>query len=520
MKRPIFQLFLLLFSSSIFAQNDGQIDSTFGVNGVGYSNISGGSVGSSFKFDSNNNIIACGNYYGSGNYDFAATKFNSLGIIDTSFALNGKFIYDFGIDDYANAVLVQPDDKIILGGFSSTWDGFNVNSNFNQFSLIRLHNNGTIDSTFGINGKFELDFDPIDCGAVAMALQSDGKIIAVGKYFNGSSLQFLAIRITTNGVLDNSFGNTGISRMQLDTLVKDDEVTCCLVQPDDKIVIGGLTYDQPSVGRVFGMVRLTANGLLDASFGLNGIVKTDIPNQGNDVALAMAQQIDGRILLAGTCKNSKIMAICRYNTDGSLDGSFGNQGIDTLNISLGKDIIYGVLIAEDEKIIIVGQTSSNACILRLKKDGQIDTTFNHSGINYFGNSTGESFNNVLLMSPNKIIAAGYAKNSNQVFQLAVVAFNSLLYSGINEQIAKINELKLYPNPTNNLLYISNINNDEVANTQLQVYNTLGQVVYEEFNINLTAAQIISIDTKLLLSGVYYVTVTNLLNTQTSKFIKN
>ncbi|MCC7534288.1 MAG: T9SS type A sorting domain-containing protein [Bacteroidia bacterium] len=445
MKNFLISLILISFSSK--AQSlEGQLDSTFGTNGATFSNFIGGSIGLSFKFDSNKNIIACGKYFGPTNYDFAAIKFNSDGVIDTTFANNGQFIFDFGFDDYANSVLIQNDDKIIIGGLSSTWDGVNTNSIFNQFSILRLNNNGTIDSSFGINGIFALDFDPIDCGAVTMALQSDGKIIAVGRYNNGSSLQFIAIRITTNGLLDINFGNNGITTLQLDNYLKDDEATCCLIQPDDKIVIGGVTIDQPLDGKVFGMVRLSSDGLLDPNFGINGIVKTDIPNQGNDLASAITLQSDGKIILAGTCKNSKIMAICRYNPDGTLDNEFGNQGIDTLNISLGKDIIRDVLILEDEKIIIVGETSSNACILRLKKDGQIDSTFNFTGINYFGNSTGESFNNLLLKSPNKIIATGYAKDSSQLFQFSAVTFNSLLFSGINQIVSPLNPLSIYPNP--------------------------------------------------------------------------
>jgi len=509
MKNFLISLILISFSSR--AQSlDGQLDSTFGTNGAAFSNFTGVSIGLSFKFDSNKNIIACGQYMGSVNYDFAAIKFDSLGVIDTTFASNGKFIYSFGLDDYANSLLIQNDDKIILGGVSSTWDGFNVNSIFNQFSLLRIYNNGTIDSTFGIDGKFELDFDPIDCGAVTLALQSDGKIIAVGRYNNGSSLQFIAIRITTDGILDTNFGNAGIAIIQLDNYAKDDEATCCVIQPDDKIVIGGVTIDQPLGGKVFGMVRLTPDGLLDTNFGTNGIVKTDIPNQGNDLASAITIQSNGKIILAGTCKNSKIMAICRYNPDGTLDNEFGNQGIDTLNISLGKDIIRDVLVLDDEKIILVGETSSNACILRLKKDGKIDSTFNFTGINYFGNSTGESFNNILLMSPNKIIAAGYAKDSAQIFQFSAVTYNSFLFSGINNTESIITELEIYPNPANETINLQNIQ----PNTLITITNITGQIILQT---SLNQSNQINISN--LTSGLYFIQSQSNNNFQTTKFIK-
>lgn len=504
-------ILLLLISFSCKAQTwDGLIDSSFGINGATFANFANGSNGLSFKFDSHKNIIASGQYLGAVNYDFAAMKFDSLGNIDTTFAANGKFIYSFGLDDYANSLLVQNDDKIILGGVSSWWDGFNVNSIFNQFSLVRLYNNGTIDSTFGNNGKFELDFDPIDCGAVAMSLQSDGKIIAVGKYYNGSSLQIIAIRLTQSGNLDLSFGNGGITKIQLDTILKEDEATSCVIQQDDKILIGAITFDQSFFGKVFGLVRLTENGILDSSFGNNGFIKTDIPNQGNDYALALALQSDGKILQAGTCKNGKIMAICRYNIDGTLDATFGNQGIDTLNISLGKDIIRDIIAQDDNRIIIVGETSSNACILRLTQFGQIDSTFNNTGINHFGNSTGETFNNVLLMNPSKIIAGGYAHDSTGIFQISAVAFNSILFSGINSIEDYFEDFKIYPNPSCQLINFSNFN----SNYSVSLFDFTGKLI-SNFNSNIDY----QLDISTLKNGIYFIQVKSLKKSQTFKFIK-
>ncbi|HRG60137.1 MAG TPA: T9SS type A sorting domain-containing protein [Bacteroidia bacterium] len=502
---------LLIISLNVSSQTfDGKVDSSFGYNGATFSNFDGGSNGLSYKLDSHKNIIACGQYFGAINYDFAAIKFDSLGKIDSTFGVNGKFIYSFGLDDYANSLLIQNDDKIILGGVSSWWDGFNINSIFNQFSVLRLHNNGSIDSTFGINGKFELDFDPIDIGVVTMGLQSDGKIIIVGKYNNGSSLQIIAIRLTQNGILDLGFGNSGITKIQLDTILKEDETTSCIVQQDDKILIGAITFDQLFSGRIFGMVRLTENGQLDSSFGNFGIVKTDIPYQGNDYALALALQSDGKILQAGTCKNNKIMAICRYNIDGTLDNTFGNQGIDTLNISLGKDIIRDIIVQDDNRILIVGETSSNACILRLTQYGQIDSTFNNTGINYFGNSTGETFNNVLLMNPNKIIAGGYAKDTNGVFQFSAVAFNSILFSGVNSIWNVNEELKIYPNPSRQWLNFSYLD----SNVSISLIDFTGKIISQLY---LNSNQ--QMDIGNLTNGIYFLQVQSLNKSQTIKFIK-
>jgi len=503
-------IFLLLTTSTSFAQIDGQIDSTFGINGITFANFSIGSIGTSIGVDNQQNIIAVGQIYSSNQYDFAAVKFNHQGIIDTSFATNGKFTIGFGIDDFCNSVVIQSDNKIILGGYSSAWDGFNVNSIYTQFSLIRLKNDGIIDSTFGINGKFELDMDPIDCGAVALALQSDGKIIAVGKYNNGSSLQIIAIRISTNGILDVNFGNNGIFRTQIDTLLQDDETTCCVIQPDNKVLIGFCTNDQPSLGKVFGLLRLTNDGFIDASFGGSGFLKTDIPLLPNDYPTSVKIQNDGKILLAGTTKNSKIMAICRYNNDGTLDNSFGNLGIDTLNISTGKDVIRDFVVLADGKIIIVGESNNNACIVRLNQFGKIDSTFNNIGINTYGNSSGEGFYNVHLLSPTKIVTAAYAKDTNQLLQLSVAAYNSILFSGINLIENAFKDFNIYPNPSAQLLNFSNLN----SNYSISLLDISGRLISR---CNLNSNQ--QLDISNLTNGIYFIQVQSLNKSQTLKFIK-
>jgi uncharacterized delta-60 repeat protein len=507
----IFLALFLLFTCATFAQSDGQVDTTFGIEGTAQSSFLGGCVGLSYALDQDNNIIGCGHYFAYPEYDFAVAKFDSIGNVDSSFANNGKFQYDFGLDDYPSSVLVQADNKIIVAGYSSTWDGFSVNSIFSQVSLIRLLPSGGIDSTFGNNGTFEFDFNPADCAAVALALQSDGKIIIIGNYYNGASAKVLVIRISVNGIIDASFGNNGYTLLQLDsTVYNDDEATSCVIQPDDKILIGVITRSSLSSGRLFGLCRLNANGSIDTSFGINGVVKTDIPNQGNDYTLALALQNDGKIIQAGSCKNSKMMALCRYNQDGSLDASFANQGIDTLNISGGNDVIQDLLIQDDGRIIVAGNKSSSACLLRLTQNGLLDTTFNHTGITLYGTASGEAFTEVLVMNPNKIIAAGYAKDTANVNQFTAVSYHSLLHTGIKETQTTSNEIVAYPNPAQQQINFTQVQ----ANTQINIYNTQGQQI-------LSATGSKSINISSLSQGLYLFTITNSKQEllYTGKFVK-
>lgn len=508
--RNIFLALFLLYSCHIYAQSDGQVDTTFGMGGAAQSSFLGGCVGLSYAIDHDKNIIGCGHYFAYPEYDFAVAKFDSLGTVDTSFANDGKFQYNFGIDDYPNSVLVQADNKIIVAGYSTTWDGFSVNSIYSQVSVIRLLPNGILDSTFGTNGRFEFDFNPADCGAVALNMQADEKIIVVGKYYNGASLQILAIRITTAGLLDNSFGNNGITLVQMDTLLKDDEATSCIIQPDDKILIGAITFNQGNGGKIFGLCRLNANGTRDTNFGTNGVVRTDIPNFANDYPLTLTLQNDGKIIQAGSTKNSRLIALCRYETNGSLDTSFANDGIAAFDISAGNDVAQDLLVQDDGRIIVAGNKSSSACLLRLTQNGLLDTTFNHTGITLYGTASGEAFTEVLLMNPNKIIAAGYAKDTANVNQFTAVAYHSLLYTGIQKIQSTAPEIVAYPNPAQQQINFTQVQ----ANAQIIISNTQGQQILSASGTN-------NINISSLSQGLYLFTITNskqeLLHT--GKFVK-
>jgi hypothetical protein len=213
------------------------------------------------------------------------------------------------------------------------------------------------------------------------------------------------------------------------------------------------------------------------------------------------------------------MAICRFNNDGTLDPTFGAQGIDTLNISAGKDIIRDIIIQDDSKIIIVGESNNNACILRLSQFGKIDSTFNNIGINNYGSSLGEGFYDVHSISSNKLVTAAYAQDTNNLFQLSVAAYSSILFSGIKQNEPDNLHLNLYPNPANDIL---NINYTLTTNNryQIQIINSTGQVVKEASNQNTVGTYTWTVDTKNYSKGIYCVSFSNGITTKQVKLIIN
>ena len=233
---------------------------------------------------------------------------------------------DHGVIDQAHAVAVQPDGKIVVGGF--TCDGLHPC----DFLLARLNTDARPDTGFGTAGIVTTDF-PLDpngpSGDVAEALlvQPDGRIVAAGTsgpqgaHPLGSS--FALARFNPDGSLDDSFGSLGRVRTDFDgPAYSDDHAYALIGRPDGTIVAGGTatTYPNPPQGSGdFALARYTATGSLDTSFGGDGKVTTDFG--ADDVGLGLAAQPDGKLVAAGyrstafTTGEGTTFALARY--DGS-----------------------------------------------------------------------------------------------------------------------------------------------------------------------------------------------------------
>ncbi|WGF93535.1 delta-60 repeat domain-containing protein [Aequorivita marisscotiae] len=176
-------------------------------------------------------------------------------------------------------------------------------------------------------------------------------------------------------MLDTSFGNNGIATTQVSPTYNF--VTATTVQPDGKIILVG-DSGEPATYKAT-VVRLNTDGTLDTSFGTGGNATITIPSAksfGMDVAL----QDDGKIVVgARTWDNvSGNMVLARLNTDGSFDSSFGTNGVVIAN-SGGSDVLASVIIADDGKIYIAGDSDNNFSIARFNTDGALDNSFGTDG---------------------------------------------------------------------------------------------------------------------------------------------
>ena len=241
--------------------------------------------------------------------------------------------------------------KILVAGYTGN------DEEPTSFLLARYNADGSIDTSFGENGFVITSFpDSGSACARAILVQSTGKIVVAGSVTNSgediTSTDIALARYTSAGVLDSSFGVNGL--LTTDINYWDYGLSAGL-QRDGKIVIAGLTNDIGNNDIL--LVRYSPDGALDSTFGTDGVVTTDF-NGSNDEAQKMTIQADSRIVIVGDTHNSSgesIFAAAKYNQDGSLDTTFGDGGKFSYDFNeTERESANGVAIQKDGAIVIGG----------------------------------------------------------------------------------------------------------------------------------------------------------------------
>ena len=248
--------------------------------------------------------------------DFAIARYNLDGSLDSTFGVGGKVTTDFrglGLGDSASAAAIQVDGKIVVAG-SSEVSAFAPD--LTQFSIARYNIDGTLDSTFGVGGKVSPFFFGGFDQAHGLALLPNGKIIVCGVATNNhlpSESDFAMIRLNSDGSIDPSFGSNG--RVTTDFSSEFDSAGDIAVQSDGKIVLAGVVskgWFQDSTD--FAIARYNPDGGLDANFGSGGKVTTDFFGFTNQASAVVIQQ-DGRIFVARRANTFEVgdFALARYD---------------------------------------------------------------------------------------------------------------------------------------------------------------------------------------------------------------
>lgn len=356
-------------------------------------------------------IILVGDNNSSGT-GIALARYNTDGTLDTSFGTGGIVSTDAqaGVE-FGDAATLQTDGKIVVVGGSLNGGNYGA-------TVYRYNADGSLDTSFGTGGFVFSQLSVENEGFDAVVQQSDGKIVAVGYQSNGTDTDLLIVRYNADGTLDSTFG--GGDGIEVTTIsASNDFARKIALQSDGRIVTGGYSGSQ------FFLTRHNTDGSIDTSFGTSGIVTTDIPTGGGDRLEGLAIQPDGKIVAGGHSGGDFV--VVRYNTDGSLDTSFGGgNGIGTATV-LGSAWVNDLAMQEDGKFLVAGYDGGSLddfALVRFNADGTVDTTFGggdgHVVTDLGGDDDGAG---VVVQEDGRIVQAGWS-NASGNDDFAVVRYNS------------------------------------------------------------------------------------------------
>jgi uncharacterized delta-60 repeat protein len=411
---------IFLFSQAISAS--GVFDSTFGVAGKTDISFSDRKVyGQDAALQADGKIVIAGNsslnVLSIASNDFAVVRLNGDGTLDTTFGSGGLVISDIAgsSEDVANVVAIQPDGKIIAGGFSQA-----VGQSANPtFTVVRYNSNGSLDTTFGSGGKILTDFTESSQERIYdLFVLADGKILAVGSYsgnsFPGVAARIALVRYNADGSLDANFGSGGKFLIRFDNSLGFTHFTDfrgAALQSDGKIVIAGWALAANNPGCVSSktrscdnyysvLFRYNSEMILDKKFGRRFGREYSAPDENY---IGVGALSDGRIIVGG----DKVKA---YASNGRLDSIFSSPAISNVNFPVH-------LIAERQNGTIVG--CGDVGIGGLNRDiGVVLYSANGSliGSDKQDLSSQDFCQDVLIQPDDKIVVVGNGRNGFVAFR--------------------------------------------------------------------------------------------------------
>ncbi|WP_051957633.1 T9SS type A sorting domain-containing protein [Altibacter lentus] len=352
------KLLMVLFWLGAILQGYGQqgaLDPTFGEDGIAYNDTPGYNwINNAMTLQNDGKIIVGG---GGSGAQFGITRYNTDGTLDETFSDDGMAsVFIANVESYVNAVAVGPNGKIAATGrhYHLNPDG----SKQTMFATARLNPDGSIDTSFGDDGVIINNLSNSHHLSTSIAIQNDNKVLVGGGSQNSNNISVVTIlRFTNEGNLDSSFDNDGIVKTQVGT--SGSGAYDILLQPDGKILVASISNNGNNID--FALLRYLPNGSLDTSFGTNGIVTTNFGANSNERVEDLALQPDGKIIAAGTTDNgtsgTNDFAVVRYLPNGNIDTNFGDNGVLIADVAGNRnDRLNAVALNSDGKIVISGMT--------------------------------------------------------------------------------------------------------------------------------------------------------------------
>jgi|688.fasta_scaffold15156_7 uncharacterized delta-60 repeat protein len=516
-KHVLMGLMLLITATEEVNAQAGTLDQTFGSAGKVTSNFNLIDRGLDFDIQSDGKIIVVGSTSTNTiSSNMLIARYNSNGSLDNTFGTNGILTSTALVN--LSSVILQSDDKIVAVGM----EGNTVSS---KILVVRSNANGQFDNAFGTNGIVTYSIGAGLNVAKRVKLQTDGKII-IGcdyNYNNGNTREFAVIRLNTNGTLDNTFGTNGITTFTFNNLYAS--LWDLEIQTDGKIITSGVSQIG-SNSYAYALARLDVNGALDNTFGNSG--KTTAVFSGLDFGTNCTILPNGKILMVGSSLPQ--VGLVQFNQNGMIDNTFGNNGLKTLSIGgNGNNGGFDIVIQPDGRIIVVGKAhlASNSLqskfgLSRLNANGTTDFSFGTNGIvtTSFGSSSGiETPYISKLQNDGKILLVGSSGN-NGPGSILLARYNSDLYTGLTEQPTEDDYFVPYPNPFSNQITL-NYTLQEPASITIDLLDITGKIILsntEQSTSGRHKKEILLPDN--IKTGVYFIKMKSKSFDRTYKLIKN
>ncbi len=294
---------------------DGSPDNTFGSSGIVLTDIAGGSdraIGVAVLTDGR--IVVGGTGHTGTDNAIVAIRYHADGSRDATFSGDGIALSGATGTDLASAVLLQSDGKLIVGGYA--WTGSQYDSVITRFRM-----DGSLDTSFDGDGRVTTSLSPVSGGTDALAMQADGKILAVGSRFNGVDYDYAVARYHPDGSFDTEFSDDGILSTDFGG---HDSPAGIAVQSDGKIVVVGVTSAGPD--SEIAISRYSSNGILDPTFSEDGLLTIALSSGADNAKTIAVSSLGQRLLVAGNSpsdNNGVDAVVLVLNADGSFSRGFG-----------------------------------------------------------------------------------------------------------------------------------------------------------------------------------------------------
>ncbi len=510
-------LFILCFTTISLAQSN-YIDTSFGINGISNIGITNlvfeNQEHHGFSITESGKIVNLG--LGINTSDEKITvisQYNSNGSLDMNFGTNGVL----ELSNFTGFDLVAVNNNLYVSGYSPITF---------RMGILGLDSNGNTLTNFGTNGIVTINQNIVSFGNT-IKIDATNKFVVAGTGIVNSENQLAIARFSNDGNIDTSFGDNGLLTINVSSIITDEEIgnegrfnlsffsdnsifiASDIELPEDGTPSGSYEYNEFAV-------KVTPSGTLDNSFGNNGIaIYYDITTSQADIYASYIMPNNKILLSTSGCNDNEINCsivnrLVRLNSDGTIDTSFGTNGLLSLvNDDFEMDELFTTQL--DSDILVLGSNSINeVSVLKISEDGVIDTSFANSGvlpIDFPGVSIKDLVSNALELSDGKILVSGFRENEDGFLMGRYFVEQQL--SIPKETFASV---QLHPNPARNYLQITS--NQYIDHTQ--IYQLDGKLLLEQ---NAGASE-----TNLFISplknGVYILRIFGKNDTvQTVKFVK-